>query len=398
MTDKMADTGPASEQKIATVEGQSCACSGPLKIEMKVCCPSKQQAKERPPYVTGTAQSCIGEVRRVSAVLTPSDKWGMVKCRISAYRDDYKVEPGLYAVGGPGRDSEIFVSANYKYSFDVLRRELEGIDAWLLVLDTKGINVWCAAGKGTFGTGELINRISSSRLGEVAGHRRIIVPQLGAVGVNAHEVRRATGFKVHYGPVRAADIGEYLKAGLKAGREMRTVRFNFADRLVLTPMEVLPMMKKYPVYALAVLALFGLEPSGIIFRDALWGGLPFLLPGLAAVLSGAFLTPVLLPYVPFRSFAVKGWITGAAALYLCMRFVPWLSPARSSFHLAAACWVFFPMASSYIALQFTGSTTFTGMTGVKKELRTAIPVYLASAVIAVFFLLLYKFGQWGIIR
>ena len=85
-------------------------------------------------------------------------------------------------MGSPSPDSPVLVSANYKLSFDVLRRSLAGIDAWILVLDTKGINVWCAAGKGTFGTEELLRRIAAVRLGEVVSHRRLVLPQLGAPG------------------------------------------------------------------------------------------------------------------------------------------------------------------------------------------------------------------------
>lgn len=390
----MDDPRPGLNQALPVKE-QPCACKGPGKLELKACCPGKREKEKQPPYVTGAVKSGAGEVPQVSTVLTRTDKWGTVKCRISSYRDDYRVEPGLYAVGEPGRDSEVFVSANYKYSFDVLRRELGGINAWILVLDTKGINVWCAAGKGTFGTGELINRISSCGLGDVAAHRRIILPQLGAPGVSAHEVRRATGFKVHYGPVRAADIPAYLEAGLKATRDMRTVRFTFLDRLVLSPMEVIPAMKKYyPFYALFVLAAFGLYPSGILFRNAITGGLPFLLLGLVCVFSGAFLTPALLPYIPFRSFAVKGWIMGAAALAPALELT---RLARMNWLLQALCLLFFPMASSYIALQFTGSTTFTGMSGVKKELKTGIPIYLAAAVISLALLAAYKLTQWRLL-
>ena len=113
----------------------------------------------------------------------------------------------------PGSGSDVFVSANYKLSFDILRAALKGLDAWVLVLDTKGINVWCAAGKGTFGTDELIRRISEAALERVVSHTRVIVPQLGAPGVSASAVQRATGFRVHYGPVEARDIREYLAAG-----------------------------------------------------------------------------------------------------------------------------------------------------------------------------------------
>ena len=76
----------------------------------------------------------------------------------------YTVEPGLYAVGKPDERSPVLVTANYKLSFDKLRNELTGRNVWILVLDTKGINVWCSAGKGTFGTMELVGRIESTGL------------------------------------------------------------------------------------------------------------------------------------------------------------------------------------------------------------------------------------------
>ena len=186
----------------------------------------------------------------------------MIKSRVSGFRMNYTVPPGLYAVGGPTAESDVFVTANYKLSFDILRRELKDMDAWILVLDTKSINVWCAAGKGTFGTDELIQRISATSLDKVVSHRGLILPQLGAVGVHASEVKAKTGFWVAFGPVRAKDIPAYVAAGYKKTVEMRTVKFPVLDRLILTPMEINPAMKKFPWFAGAVLLIFGIEPSG----------------------------------------------------------------------------------------------------------------------------------------
>ncbi|MDI6801372.1 MAG: mercury methylation corrinoid protein HgcA [Thermodesulfovibrionales bacterium] len=322
---------------------------------------------------------------------TRDDYIGAVRSRISNFRMRYSVEPGLCAIGEPDSESDVFVSANYKLSFDILRRKLKGMNAWILVLDTKGINVWCAAGKGTFGTDELVRQINQIELHKVVNHRRIIVPQLGAVGVNARAVQQATGFRVHFGPVHAKDIPAYIAAGYKKTEGMRLVKFSMLDRLVLTPMEINPAMKKYPVFALIVLMLFGLQPSGILFKDALSGGLPFLLLGLTSVLSGAFVTPVMLPFIPFRSFAIKGFITGMLAVFLITK----------SFGLTGlstiSAYLFFPVASSYIALQFTGSTTFTSMSGVKKELKIAIPIYLTTTALSQLLLVIYKLFQWEIL-
>ena len=172
---------------------------------------------------------------------------------------DYKVEPGIYAVNNPNADSVVLVSANYKLSFDVLRSQLDGLDAWILVLDTKGINVWCAAGKGTFGTCELVNRIEASGLANIVSHRNLIVPQLGAVGVSAHEVRKQSGFSVIYGPVRASDIKAFLNAGMKATEDMRQVRFSFYDRLVLTPVEFVNNLKYLLLAIIVFFILSGLH-------------------------------------------------------------------------------------------------------------------------------------------
>ncbi|MGC2061815.1 MAG: hypothetical protein WA610_02475, partial [Thermodesulfovibrionales bacterium] len=60
-------------------------------------------------------------------------------------------------------------------------------------------------------------------------------------------------------------------------------------------------------------------------------------------------------------------------------------------------YLFFPLASSYIALQFTGATTFTGMSGVKKELKISIPLYISGIVVSLVLLLVFKLGEWGLI-
>ena len=153
-------------------------------------------------------------------------------------RKGFRVEPGLYALGSPGPDSPVLASANYRMSFDHLRRALAGRDAWILVLDTRGINVWCAAGKGTFGSAELIARVRAVSLAARVRHRTIVVPQLGATGIAAREVGSASGFAVVFGPVRAADLPAYLDAGMAATPAMRRVTFSLLERLVLVPVEL----------------------------------------------------------------------------------------------------------------------------------------------------------------
>ena len=185
----------------------------------------------------------------------------------------YTVDPGLYAAGNPSPESPVLVTANYKLSFDMLRRELPGIDAWILVLDTKGINVWCAAGKGTFGTGELVRRVKAVKLESVVSHRRLVLPQLGAPGIQAHVVKQESGFAVDFGPVRAADLPAYLRAGRKATPEMRAVRFGWRDRLELTPMEFAAGPAPLPLAAAGAVPAVRPAPAGHPVPPGSRGGL-----------------------------------------------------------------------------------------------------------------------------
>jgi CO dehydrogenase/acetyl-CoA synthase gamma subunit (corrinoid Fe-S protein) len=154
------------------------------------------------PFVTGSVQTPAGIVPKISSNLRWSDHWGTIKARWGVGRMHYTVDPGLYALGEPDHQSPVLVTANYKMSFDRLREALLNRKAWILVLDTNGINVWCAAGKGTFGTDELIRRVEFCGLNQVVSHRRLILPQLSGPGVAAYKVKKRIGFKVIFGPVR----------------------------------------------------------------------------------------------------------------------------------------------------------------------------------------------------
>ncbi len=358
------------------------------------CCGSPQKTSA-PVSVAGLIKPGEGAFTAVSTEWTWRDLLGEVRSRISSYRMKYRVEPGLYAVNNPGPESEVFVSANYKLSFDILRRELKGMKGWILVLDTAGINVWCAAGKGTFGTAELIKRIRLHGLDKIVSHRRVIVPQLGAPGLEAHTVTQGTGFRVVFGPVQARDIRAFVENGCTATPEMRKIRFTMADRLVLTPMEINPAMKLFLLLALALFIIFGLRPEGILFSGSFHAGLPFVILLFTAIISGTFLTPALLPFIPFRSFALKGLIVGELAIFAVWRLYGF--DVQHNVALALFMFIFYPALSSHLALLFTGATTFTGISGVKKELKISLPLYIGAGVLSVILLSVYKLQEWNVL-
>ena len=372
---------PPKEEEVTKSKSEAC-CTPPSKEEGDSCCSGDQSE----------VSSSSEIIERVEGDWSLNDYLGAFKCRVSGFRNSYLVKPGLYAIGEPDGDSDVMVSANYKLSFDHLRRAIKGMNAWILVLDTKGINVWCAAGKGTFGTTELIKRVNATKLKSRLNHRRLIVPQLGAVGVAAHEVRKGTGFKVHYGPVFARDIKAYIKDGYKADKTMRKITFGWFDRLVLAPMEMRPAMKYFFIYAAVILVFFSLGPEGIDFGDAISSGLPFVFTGLVSLLAGSLITPVMLPYIPFKAFAVKGWLAGMVTAIICINLMGDIALPLIIFSLIS-----FPLVSSYLALQFTGSSTYTNMSGVNKELKVALPIYKWGGILSILLLITFKVNQWGLI-
>lgn len=334
---------------------------------------------ENLPWIVGKVETPLGSIPRVSTYLNMTDRLGAVKARLGIQRMHYAIEPGLYAVGSPTTESPVFVSANYKLSFDHLRRELEGIDGWIMVIDTKGINVWCAAGKGTFGTDEIVNRMEITQLYEIVNHRSIIVPQLGAPGVSARKVKQQSSFCVIYGPVRAHDIREFLNAGMKTSPAMRKVLFNIGDRAVLIPMELVQWGLIAICIAVVLFFLTGLSRDGYTLPGPAGGHEACLL--LSAFVASGVLVPILLPWLPGRSLSWKGMTVGLilAIILIALGFI---STAQLAGRVETGAWVLLmPAIGAFMAMNFTGATTYTSLSGVKKEMRVALPLQIVAAVL-----------------
>lgn len=341
-------------------------------------------------FVTGAIDTAFGQVPVVPGTLTRADRIGGYRVRWGIGRYSYTIDPGLYALGQPDDRSPVLVSANYKLSFDALRRELTGRSAWILVLDTRGINVWCAAGKGTFGTDELVRRIEAAELSFVVSHDVVVVPQLGAPGVNAPEVRRRTRFRVVYGPVRAADLPAFLDAGMRATPDMRRVRFTFKDRLVLVPVEVTNLLLVTIACAAGAAIAGGVGPGVYSISAALARAPLAAAASVSAVFSGTVLTSLLLPWLPGRMFSVKGALAGAFVAAVLLAKYALLGMAASPASLAAAC-LLIVAGASFGAMNFTGTSTFTSLHGVEKEMAAAMPWQIAGAALAA---VLWIAGRW----
>ena len=383
------DKGCSPQEGLAGVELNKTMKTLPMftpqkEEEGEVCCGAKPAPRSHPlekagyrimPFVEDFISTANGPVPRVKTELDFLDRKGTILVRLGINRNNYKVSPGLYAIGRPGPDSVVLVTANYKLSFDTLRKELSGLNAWLLVLDTRGVNVWCAAGKKNFSSEEVIGQAKRNNLEKIVSHRKLILPQLAATGVSALKVKRGCGFEVIWGPIRAKDIKPFLAAGFKAEKPMRQVTFEMSERLVLTPVEISQTFKVLLWLLPLIILLSGFGPAVFSISGLLHRGVLAALAVVLGVISGALLTPAFLPWIPFRAFSLKGALAGLivglglSLLYLkSLVFLPTLALILLTGSL-----------SSYLAMNFTGCTPFTSPSGVEKEMRKAIPLQSTAA-------------------
>jgi len=353
----------------------------------EVCCgsaPGPQSSPyEKPGYqllhfVEGFIDTSVGPVPKVKTQLERTDFLGTIIARLGIGRNQHKIAPGLYGVGNPGQDSPVLVTANYKLSFDALRRELATLDAWVLVIDTRGINVWCAAGKALFSTGEVMRCVDLCMLKKVVRHKQLILPQLGASGVSAHRLKKESGFTALWGPVRANDIQHFIAKKSNADQSMRQVTFSLGERIVLIPVELSHLPKPTMWLLPAIFLLSGVGTNFFSFSDAFHRGIMLLTAYAAGILGGAVAAPALLPWIPARAFALKGMLTGiAAGLAVAAIYYDRIIWAE-----ALALLLVTMAVSSYLAMNFTGATPFTSPSGVEKEMRMAIPLQVAVTLIA----------------
>ncbi len=374
--------------KLVDQDASDCGCS-PFSViaTSPTCCTGGPQGNASvvpgtgQPFVVDLLETPVGKVPRVSTQLTFADRLGSFKSRWGISRMNYSIPPGLYALGEPDADSHVLVTANYKLTFDKLRCSLADRNLWILVLDTVGINVWCAAGKGTFGTEELVRRAAMCKLNEMVNHRRLILPQLGAPGVAAHLVKKQSGFKVVYGPILADDLPNFLDTGLKATAKMRRKRFPISERVVLLPVELVSALKGTIILSAIFFFLSGLGGPNDYWANTMSSGLLAVLALFGALLGGAILTPLLLPWLPGRAFSLKSLPVGLALAVLVIlgrgeSLVDWWA------RLEAGAWLLLvPSLTAFLAMNFTGASTYTSLSGVRKEMRIAVPVQIGGAAV-----------------
>jgi NAD-dependent dihydropyrimidine dehydrogenase PreA subunit len=173
----------------------------------------------------------------------------------------FPCKTGLVKVGSPGRDAPVLLTGNFRLTVERVRRALEGIDAYLLIANSCGINVWCAAAGGHLTNHDVVSVLKTSGIENLVDHRQVILPQLVATGIEGTIIHLKTGWKVVWGPVYATSIPQFLGGNLEKTPQMRTVRFAWPQRLEMAvawafPISLLTLLL-LPFWREGVLPLIG---------------------------------------------------------------------------------------------------------------------------------------------
>jgi len=193
---------------------------------------------------------------------------------------------------------------------------------------------------------------------------QLILPQLSGPGVAAYQVKKLSGFKVVYGPIKATDLPAFLDAGLKATPEMRLKTFTIRERAVLIPVELVSALKWALIISPAFFFLGGLGGQAGFWSSALNYGLFAVVAMLCAVAAGAVLTPILLPWLPGRAFSLKGLTMGLITILILTtfrtgNFSDWAGRVE-----ILAWFLLIPAITAFLAMNFTGASTYTSLSGV----------------------------------
>ncbi len=178
----------------------------------------------------------------------------------------FPCKTGLIKMGNPDRNSPVFLTCNYHLTVERVKRVLKGIDAYLLIANSRGINVWCAGTGGIFTNHNVISVLKVSGIEELVDHRNIMLPQLAATGIEVDVVKKKTGWKVIWGPVYAKDIPAFIRNKLKKTPKMREVEFPLTQRIEMALAWAFPISI---ILALIMIPLWHEAISAVIFL--VWG-------------------------------------------------------------------------------------------------------------------------------
>ncbi|MHA1618553.1 MAG: methyltransferase domain-containing protein, partial [Promethearchaeota archaeon] len=320
--------------------------------------------------------------------------WGKLRCVLTGQVDYIPIEPGIYTSGTPDASSPLLVTANYLYTYIQVHQDLAGKNAWILALDSLGINVWCAARGGNFGNSQLLEAVQATDIISKAKSKLMVLPQLAAGGVKAPELPMRTEkfpYEIMFGPVYSKDLPTYLtdRPDLKP-KAMRTIKFGIRERTVAGITHLTFLLRKiYLIPLLGIMAgallldiLFNLDAiAQISLNHLFWELLGGMIWANILLILGFQLTNFT------RSFVIKSSFF-ASLMGISMGLV--LSLSHSSWLYGGLASVFFMWVGFFTTMSLSGYTPLTSV----REIKSEYPLYQKTARILLYSgILLYLLGN-----
>lgn len=289
------------------------------------------------------------------------------RCIFTGQVDHVPIEPGIYQSGTPDEKSPIIVTANYLYTYIKVMRSLKGIDAWVLCVDSKGINVWCAARGDNFGNKQLIEAVGATDIAKITKKKTMILPQLAAGGIAAPVLKSEAPdfpFNILYGPIWAKHLPKFLKERpARKPDKMKLAKFTASHRLRAAITHTTFLIRKIflmPSFVL-FLILLGLALFNTIDMNKLW------LVGeiwLWIIITNAIIM-IIFPITNFtRKFITKGLIYGTINVFL-LSSVSWLFHGSLPFLLLSSCFYFW--LAFFSTMSYSGYTMATSPSEIQDE-------------------------------
>lgn len=290
-----------------------------------------------------------------------------------AFRQTFSIEPGLYYTG---REYDIktpmLATCNYHMTVFGLWRKLKSRNVRILVIDTKGINVWCSSSKGQFSAEEISKQLTRYKKETLTENNKItlVLPKLSLSGVSIAELKKRS-IVPKIGPVYTKDLPDYLDDLPLRNRNKDKFQFSLKDRL-FTLLPSLVQVLRYGIYI-----TIGLFIWHYFFNTGIyWQVLPIF------VIIVVIYT-ILFPLLPTKKFAVKGLVLYAVLIAVLsiyyFQFENSLDRLTYIFYLA-----FLGGSNLYFSLSYTGNSGVSNYTLVKKEIIMFLPItvlfFLASLV------------------
>jgi len=195
----------------------------------------------------------------------------------------HPTRPGLRRIGNPGAEDPVLLTGNFALTVRRVTNVLAGRNAWLLVANSHGINVWCASTGGHLTDHDVIAVLRSSGIDSRVSHRRLVLPQLAATGIEHRRIHEATGWEARWGPARLEDLPAFLDHGAHVTRRQRFMTFPAWERLEMGLMWGAPV---------ALLVAIGV---------GLTGGVPAALLTVGVLLLAVLALFLAVPWLPVGS-------------------------------------------------------------------------------------------------